>query len=98
EGGRTIFTIRASQATQYKPGGRAELRGVHILVYGRRANRFDQIYGEQFDYDPQSGNVSAMGEVHMDLEGNAEGPLSPDQARPAELKNPIHVKTSGLVF
>ncbi len=98
EGGRTIFTIRASQATQYKPGGRAELRGVHILVYGRRANRFDQIYGERFDYDPQSGNVSAMGEVHMDLEGNAEGPLSPDQAPPAELKNPIHIKTSGLVF
>ena len=27
-----------------------------------------------------------------------KGPLNPDQAPPPELKNPIHVKTSGLIF
>ncbi len=98
EGGRTLFTIRASHAVQYREGGRAELRDVAIVVYGRTSNRFDQIYGDDFVYDPQSGNVIANGEVHIDLEGNAEGALRPDQAPPAELKNPIHLKTSGLTF
>jgi lipopolysaccharide export system protein LptA len=98
EGGRTLFTVHASKAVQYKQTGRAELRDVNIIVYGQQANRFDQIYGADFEYDPQSGDISARGEVHIDLEGNAEGPIRPDQAPPQELKNPIHLKTSGLVF
>jgi lipopolysaccharide export system protein LptA len=98
EGGRTIFTIRAAKAVQYKQGGRAELRDVSIVVYGRTSNRFDQIYGASFEYDPQTGNVMARGEVHIDLEGDASGPVRPDQVPPQELKNPIHLKTSGLVF
>jgi lipopolysaccharide export system protein LptA len=98
EGGRTIFVVRASKAVQYQAGGHAELHNVLILVYGRQADRFDQIYGERFQYDPNSGDVSALGEVHIDLEGNAEGPIRPDQTQPVELKNPIHLQTSGLVF
>lgn len=98
EGGRTLFTIKASRAVQYKQGGRAALKDVSIVVYGRKSNRFDQITGSDFEYDPQTGEVSAKGDVHIDLEGNAEGPASPDQATPQELKNPIHLKTSGLVF
>jgi lipopolysaccharide export system protein LptA len=98
EGGHTIFTIRASKAVQYKQGGRAELHDVNIVVYGRESNRFDQIYGSNFEYDPQTGNVVAKGEVNIDLEGNAAGQIAGDQAPPAELKNPIHLKTSGLVF
>ncbi len=98
EGGRTLFTVRASNATQYKQGGRAELRDVTIVVYGRTSNRFDQIYGSDFMYDPQTGNIVTKGEVHIDLEGNAEGAMRPDQAPPDELKNPIHLKTTNLVF
>jgi lipopolysaccharide export system protein LptA len=98
EGGRTLFTIKASKAIQYKEGGRARLQDVSIVIYGRKANRFDQIYGSGFEYDPQAGTVTATGEVHIDLEANAEGPESPDQQQPKELKNPIHLKTSGLVF
>ena len=41
EAGRTIFTVHASKAVQYKEGGRAELHDVSILVYGRRSDRFD---------------------------------------------------------
>ncbi|MGZ4820337.1 MAG: LptA/OstA family protein [Terriglobales bacterium] len=98
EAGRTLFTIHASRAVQFKETGKAELRDVSIIVYGRESNRYDQIYGSDFEYDPQSGEVTAKGEVEFDLEGNAEGPLNPDQAVPAELKNPIHLKTSGLLF
>lgn len=98
EAGRTIFTIHASKAVQYKEGGRAQLRDVSILVYGRRSDRFDQIHGDDFQYDPNSGDIIANGEVTIDLEGDAQGPVRPDQAAPLELKNPVHLKTSGLKF
>ncbi len=98
EGGRTLFTISAKKAVQYEQGSRAELHDVNILVYGRESNRFDQIYGSDFSYDPQSGDIRAQGEVHIDLQADAGGPVRPDQTPPAELKNPIHLKTSGVVF
>jgi lipopolysaccharide export system protein LptA len=98
EGGRTLFKISAKKATQYKATGKAALDDVNIIVYGRDASRFDQIYGSSFEYDAKTGNVIARGEVDIDLEANTAGPSRPDQAAPAELKNPIHLKTSGLVF
>jgi len=98
EGGHTLYTIRASKAVQFKAGGHAELHDVHIVVYGRNHDRYDEIYGDQFSFDPQTGDVKAAGEVHIDLQGNAEGPAQPDQAPPAELKNPLHLLTSSLTF
>jgi lipopolysaccharide export system protein LptA len=97
EGGRTLFTIRASKAVQLKAGS-AGLHDVNIVIYGREGNRFDQIYGAAFEYEPKTGDVKATGEVHIDLQGVATGEVRPDMAPPKELKNPIHVKTSGLVF
>jgi lipopolysaccharide export system protein LptA len=97
EGGHTLFTIRASKAVQIT-SGRAELHEVNIVVYGQQNNRFDQIYGSEFEYDPKSGDVRASGEVHIDLQGVAEAGERPDQAPPRELNNPIHLLTSGLVF
>ncbi len=98
EGGRTLFTISAKKAVQYEQGGRAELHDVNIVVYGRQSDRFDQIYGADFSYNPTSGDIAAKGEVHIDLESDVTGPARPDQAPPTELKNPIHLKTSGVVF
>jgi lipopolysaccharide export system protein LptA len=98
ESGRTVFTIRASNAVQYKVGGHALLHNVTITVYGRDSARFDQIYGATFDYDQRSGIVIAKGEVQIDLEANPHGAQLPDQSAPPELKNPIHLKTSNLVF
>ena len=98
EAGRTLYTIRASKAVQFKAGGHADLHNVHIVVYGHAHDRYDQIYGDEFTYDPQSGDINAVGEVHIDLQGNAEGPLKPDQAPPDELKNPLHLLTHSLTF
>jgi len=98
EQGRTLFKIEASKAVQFKEGERAELHDVTITVYGRDSRRYDQIYGKDFEYDARSGNVTAKGEIEIDLEANPAGMLNPDQAAPKELKNPIHLKTSGLVF
>ena len=98
EQGRTVFTIRASNAVQYRQGGQAVLRDVAITVYGKQSDRFDQIYGSEFLYDQQTGVVTAKGEVQIDLQANPAGSLQPDQAPPKELKNPLHLKTIGLVF
>ena len=96
--GRTQFKIQASQAIQFKQGGRVELHNVTITLFGRDSTRFDQIYGADFDYDPQSGDVVGKGEVQIDLESNPEGLSKPDQSPPRELKNPIHLRTTGLIF
>jgi lipopolysaccharide export system protein LptA len=98
EGGRTLFTIQASNLKEFKLNGRAELHNVTIVLYGRDSSRFDQIYGDDFAYDPKSGDVTANGDVEIDLEANPSGVVSPDQSRPKELKNPIHLKTRDLVF
>ncbi len=98
EGGHTLYTIKASNAVQFKSGGRADLHNVHIVAYGKTRDRYDEIYGTDFTYDPQSGDVQANGEVHIDLQGNAAGPLQPDQAPPEELKNPLHLTTRAITF
>jgi lipopolysaccharide export system protein LptA len=97
-GGHTIYTIRASNAVTFKKGGKANLKNVHIVVYGKAHDRYDQIYGKEFTYDPQSGDVNGIGEVHIDLQGYSEGPKKPDQAPPEELKNPIHIVANSLTF
>ena len=98
EQGRTLFKLQAKKAIQFKQGLRAELHDVTITLYGRDSSRFDQVYGEDFEYDQQSGNVTSTGEVSIDLQANPQGILRPDQSPPKELKNPLHLKTTGLVF
>src|SRR5271166_5900184 len=98
DGKRTLFTIQASDVKEFKLNGRAELHGVSIILYGRDSSRFDQIYGDDFAYDPKTGDVTAKGDVQIDLVANPAGLASPDQSTPKELKNPIHLKTRDLVF
>jgi lipopolysaccharide export system protein LptA len=98
DGKRTLFTVEASDLKQFKLNGRAELHKVSIILYGRDSSRFDQIYGDDFTYDKASGNVTASGDVQIDLEANPTGQTGPDQSTPKELKNPIHLKTRDLVF
>ncbi len=96
--GRTLFTVSASKAVQFKGGGHAELHDVKIVVYGKDSSRFDRITGDDFEYDPASGNVSAKGTVLIDLEANPEGMRHSDQTPPEQTSNPIHLETNGLVF
>jgi len=98
EGGRTLYTIHASNATQFKEGGRSQLHDVNIIVYGRNSDRYDQIYGNDFEYDQQAGTVVAKGEVHIDLEANTQGLKMEDQAPPREIRDPIHLRTQGMTF
>jgi len=98
EQGRTQFTVSASKAVQFKEGGRADLHDVKIIVYGKDASRFDRITGDEFEYDPGSGNVSGKGRVLIDLEANPEGMRHADQSPPEQIKEPLHLETDDLVF
>jgi len=98
DGKRTLFTVQATDVKEFKLNGRAELHNVSIVLYGRDSSRFDQIYGDDFAYDPQTENITAKGEVQIDLIANPAGLASPDQSTPKEIKNPIHLKTRDLVF
>jgi len=96
--GHSLFKIEASNAVQFKAGGREELHDVEITVYGRDSGRFDRISGKDFEYDTSSGDVIGKGEVQIDLESNAGGLGKPDQSAPTDSRNPIHLKTTDLVF
>jgi lipopolysaccharide export system protein LptA len=98
DGKRTLFTIQASDLKQFKRNGNAELHNVSIVLYGRDSSRFDQIYGDDFAFNQKTGDVTAKGDVQIDLVANPAGLASPDQSTPKELKNPIHLKTRDLVF
>ena len=98
DGKRTLFTVQASAVKQFRLNGNAELHNVSIVVYGRDSSRFDQIYGDDFAFNQKTGDVTAKGDVQIDLVSNPAGLASPDQTTPKELKNPIHLKTHDLVF
>jgi lipopolysaccharide export system protein LptA len=98
DGPRTLFTIQASSFKQYKDGQRYELHGASITLFGRQGDRADHIYGSDFQYDRATGNVTADGEVQIDLE--VESPMNKlsQKAPVPSTGNVVHLKTSGLVF
>jgi lipopolysaccharide export system protein LptA len=98
DGKRTLFTVQAGSLKQFQLDGSAELHHVSVILYGRDSSRFDQIYGDDFSYDKKSGNITAHGDVQIDLESNPAGGSGPDQGTPRELKNPIHLETTDLIF
>ena len=38
------------------------------MLYGRKQERTDRIYGREFEYDQKKEEIRAIGEVHIDLE------------------------------
>jgi lipopolysaccharide export system protein LptA len=98
DGKRTLFSVQASDVKEFKLNGRAELHNVSIILYGKDSSRYDQIYGDDFSYEPRSGEVEAKGDVQIDLVANPGGSTSPDQSAPKNVKNAIHLKTRDLIF
>ena len=90
---RTIFTIRASRATQYKDQNRAVLNDVWITVYGRDGKGNDNIHTDECSYEPDTGDVRCEGQVQIDIQNAASN------GRPAApTAKHLEVKTSNLSF
>jgi lipopolysaccharide export system protein LptA len=102
--GRTVFTLHAAQMERRKDGV-VVLHDAGVVVYGRKQNRADRIYGKEFEYDQAKGIVRAVGMVDLDLQAP-----SPDDGKRQRTVNAtgsdlahadpkvLHVKTSGLVY
>ena len=92
EQGRTIYTLHAATEKPV-PGsnGVIALHEVSIVLYGKKGDRSDRIYGDDFEYDKNSGVVRAKGLVHIDLQaagGKAKGAaVSPAGAVPDARKD-----------
>ena len=88
---RTLFTVRASRATQYKDENRALLQDVWITIYGRDGKRDDNIHTSECSYEPKSGNVVCQGAVQMDL-------AAADPAQGQASERQLQVTTRNLSF
>jgi len=65
--GKTVYTIHAAKAVEHS-NGKVTLHDVGIVLYGRKQDRADRIYGKEFEYDQKNEVIRAIGEVHIDLQ------------------------------
>ncbi len=94
-GDHTLYTIEATQVTNFKETGKTVLQNVSILLYGKEGTRLDRITSSECEFDPGSGFLFIAGEVNMQLGVPLLGSSSDaEQAAP----NPVHIITSGLSF
>lgn len=89
--GRTLFTLRASEVTQYKDHGRALLEDVWITIDSRDGKQSDDIHTSECSYDPDSGGARCQGSVEIDI-SSAKSSAS-NKASPA-----LTLVTSDLTF
>jgi len=88
EGQRTIYTVRASRATEFKEGTRNLLEDVSITVYGQKGERNDTLRTRACDFISSTGKITCAGEVQISLQA---------KGAPANAK-PVQVTTSGVSF
>ena len=91
EGNRTVFTIRASRATEYKAGSPAVLEDVWISIYGPEGDRNDSIHTRECSYEQKTGGVRCAGQVTIDVRGAHRQPG-------ARKGDALHITTSNLTF
>jgi LPS export ABC transporter protein LptC len=89
EQSHTVFTVRASHATQYKDQNRVLLEDVWITFYGRDGSRNDNIHTRECSYQG-SGDVRCEGEVNIDM-ANAH-------PAPGHSADTLQIKTSNVSF
>lgn len=87
-GTRTIFTVRASQATQFKDENRSLLENVVITIFGPRGDRNDSVHANECSYQPDTGSIRCQGVVQIDLRNAKSGPQ----------KTELHLETSNILF
>ncbi len=100
DGDRTIFTVRASNATEFKADNRAALEDVWITFYGSDGARNDNLYTHACEYLAATGVMTCEANVEMDLESAAEAKLHPSAASgaPSPQARVLHISTSGISF
>ena len=100
EGTRTLFTVRATQATQMKGASRSVLQDVWITVYGRKGDRNDVMHTSQCEFDQGSGKFVCAGDVQLDLESaeDAKRPAAGAGGGSQREARVVHIATRGVEF
>ena len=91
EQGRTVFTLHAANALQYRAGGHAVLHDVRIQIFDPKDGSSNTVAGDQFEYDPQTGIVRSAGEAHLELHATSG-------TGAASAQHTVHAVTHDLVF
>jgi LPS export ABC transporter protein LptC len=86
-GTQKLFTVRASEATQFKDRNRSLLENVAIKMYGARGERDDSVRADECSYEPQTGSIRCHGVVQIDLR-NAK----------TNSRSGMHLQTSDILF
>src|ERR1700737_4843804 len=89
KGQRTIYTVRASRATQFKEGSRNLLEDVSITVYGQKGERNDTLRTRACDFISSTGKIGCAGEVRISLQATGAAAVS---------AKAIQVVASGVSF
>ncbi|MGB6482372.1 MAG: LPS export ABC transporter periplasmic protein LptC [Candidatus Acidiferrales bacterium] len=87
-GTRTIFTVHASQATQFKDENRSLLENVQITIFGPQGDRNDSVHAGECSYEPNTGSIRCQGVVQIDLR----------DAKSGAQKSELHLDTSDILF
>ncbi len=107
-GDKTLFTVRASRATEFRGGGGDRLDDVWITMYGPNGTRSDNMHTQACDYTEATQTIVCAGAVKIDLaSASAMNPQSATAKAP-QAENPnsgaadpsanIHVQTSHVSF
>lgn len=88
---RTIYTVEASQATQFKDQDLSVLEDVVVTMFGKDGTRDDTIHTRECNYEPGTGKILCEGEVQIDIRSAANGQTNPGPRN-------VHVDTSGVTF
>ena len=90
---RTIYTVKASRATQFKDQDASELEDVTITAFGRDSSRNDTLRTNKCTYETGSGRIRCQGPAHIEIE-SAESPDHPSNPK----DRAIYVDTSDVTF
>ena len=99
DGNHTQFIVRASDATEFKEGGRSLLEDVWITAYGNRGQRSDHLRTRACEYFTQDGAMICPEEVRIDLQSSGlADPNSAQVAAADPASGGVHIVTSKLSF
>ena len=94
EGGRQIFTVHAARTVAFKDGGKTLLEDVTVEVFGSTARRRDLLKAQQCDYEPQTGGLSCLSKVEIELNAGTLAPATPG----LKGRQPLYLETSKVSY
>lgn len=101
--GHTSYTLHAGRVVQHGDG-KYSLFDVAVELHSKTSTEVDHIYGNEIEYDQNTGVAKAIGDVRMELEvpqsvaGSRHGTQSPPTATVTSSPQVVFVETSGVVY